>query len=108
MKKVWIYKRTGVNGWWVGWYESSKRKAKALPSKEINDLKMDLAVIWGQKPDFHYGIVGRFSEKTGLILLKTSAMWTRFWYYNQTGRLICATMRLICQMSLSFFAEVER
>ena len=35
MKKVWIYKRTGVNGWWVGWYESSKRKAKALPSKEI-------------------------------------------------------------------------
>jgi hypothetical protein len=35
MKKVWVYKRTGINGWWVGWYESGKRKAKALPSKEL-------------------------------------------------------------------------
>ena len=35
MKKVWLYKRTGVKGWWVGWYESGKRKAKALPSKEL-------------------------------------------------------------------------
>jgi len=35
MKKVWIYKRTGTKGWWVGWYESGKRKAKALPSKEL-------------------------------------------------------------------------
>ena len=35
MKKVWVYKRTGVKGWWVGWYESSKRKAKALPSKKL-------------------------------------------------------------------------
>jgi integrase len=35
MKKVWIYKRKKVNGWWVGWYESGKRKAKALPSKEL-------------------------------------------------------------------------
>jgi integrase len=35
MKKVWIYKRKGVNGYWVGWYESGKRKAKALPSKEL-------------------------------------------------------------------------
>ena len=35
MKKVWVYKRTGVKGWWIGWYESGKRKAKALPSKEL-------------------------------------------------------------------------
>jgi len=35
MKKVWIYKRKDINGWWVGWYESSKRKAKALPNKEL-------------------------------------------------------------------------
>ena len=35
MKKVWLYKRENVNGWWVGWYESDKRKAKALPSKEL-------------------------------------------------------------------------
>ncbi len=35
MKKVWIYKRKNIRGWWVGWYESGKRKAKALPSKEL-------------------------------------------------------------------------
>jgi len=35
MKKVWIYKRKNILGWWVGWYESGNRKAKALPSKEL-------------------------------------------------------------------------
>ena len=35
MKKVWLYKRKGVKGWWIGWYESGKRKAKALPSKAL-------------------------------------------------------------------------
>ncbi|MBN2457312.1 MAG: site-specific integrase [Sedimentisphaerales bacterium] len=35
MKKVWTYKRKNVMGWWVGWYESGKRKSKALPSKEL-------------------------------------------------------------------------
>lgn len=35
MKKVWIYKRNSIKGWWVGWYESGKRKAKALPTKNL-------------------------------------------------------------------------
>ena len=35
MKKVWVYKRKNIKGWWIGWYESGKRKAKALPSKEL-------------------------------------------------------------------------
>ncbi len=35
MNKVWIYKRKRVKGWWIGWYESGKRKAKALPSKAL-------------------------------------------------------------------------
>lgn len=35
MRKVWIYKRKNVTGWWIGWYESGKRKAKALPSKKL-------------------------------------------------------------------------
>ncbi|MHC4569780.1 MAG: tyrosine-type recombinase/integrase [Planctomycetota bacterium] len=35
MRKVWIYKRKDVRGWWCGWYESGKRKAKALPSKAL-------------------------------------------------------------------------
>ena len=35
MKKVWIYNRKCIKGWWVGWYENGKRKAKALPTKEL-------------------------------------------------------------------------
>ncbi|MHC4488808.1 MAG: tyrosine-type recombinase/integrase [Planctomycetota bacterium] len=35
MIKVWVYKRKHIKGWWVGWYESGKRKAKALPSKAL-------------------------------------------------------------------------
>ncbi|MHC4211915.1 MAG: tyrosine-type recombinase/integrase [Planctomycetota bacterium] len=35
MKKVWIYKRNSIKGWWCGWYEGGKRKSKALPSKEL-------------------------------------------------------------------------
>ena len=35
MRKVWIYKRKGIRGCWVGWYESGKRKAKALPNKAL-------------------------------------------------------------------------
>ena len=35
MKKVWVYKRQGIKGWWVGWYESGKRKAKALPTRKL-------------------------------------------------------------------------
>jgi len=33
--KVWVYKRKGIKGWWVGWYESGGRKAKALPNKSL-------------------------------------------------------------------------
>jgi integrase len=35
MRKVWICKRNNIKGWWIGWYESGKRKAKALPSKSL-------------------------------------------------------------------------
>ncbi len=35
MRKPWIYKRRNIKGWWVGWYKSGKRKAKALPSKAL-------------------------------------------------------------------------
>jgi integrase len=35
MKKPWVYKRKNVKGWWCGWYEGGKRKAKALPSKSL-------------------------------------------------------------------------
>ncbi|MBW2174902.1 MAG: hypothetical protein JRF64_09810, partial [Deltaproteobacteria bacterium] len=35
MRKVWIYKRKNMKGWWIGWYESGKRKAKALPTKAL-------------------------------------------------------------------------
>ena len=35
MIKVWIYKRKRIKVWWVGWYESGKRKTKALPNKAL-------------------------------------------------------------------------
>lgn len=35
MKKPWVYKRENIKGWWCGWYEGGKRKAKALPSKSL-------------------------------------------------------------------------
>ncbi len=35
MKKAWVYKRKNTKGWWVGWYEGGKKKAKALPSKTL-------------------------------------------------------------------------
>ena len=35
MKKVWVYKRKNIKGFWVGWYESGKRKAKALPTRTL-------------------------------------------------------------------------
>jgi integrase len=35
MRKPWVYKRNGIPGWWCGWYEGGKRKAKALPSKGL-------------------------------------------------------------------------
>jgi integrase len=35
MKKAWVYKRKSVKGWWVGWYEGGKKRAKALPNKSL-------------------------------------------------------------------------
>ena len=35
MKKPWVYKRKGIKGWWTGWYEGGKRKAKAFPNKNL-------------------------------------------------------------------------
>jgi integrase len=35
MRKPWVYKRNGIKGWWTGWYEVGKRKAKAFPTKGL-------------------------------------------------------------------------
>jgi integrase len=35
MRKPWVYKRKSIKGWWVGWYETGKRKAKAFPTKSL-------------------------------------------------------------------------
>jgi len=35
MRKPWVYKRKHVKGWWTGWYEGSRRKAKAFPTKAL-------------------------------------------------------------------------
>jgi integrase len=35
MKKPWVYKQKNIKGWWTGWYEGGKRKAKAFPTKSL-------------------------------------------------------------------------
>ena len=35
MRKVWVYKRKNINGWWIGWDEGGKRRTKAVPSKAL-------------------------------------------------------------------------
>ena len=35
MKKVWTYQRKNVKGWWVGWYESGRKRSKAFPNKAL-------------------------------------------------------------------------
>jgi integrase len=35
MRKAWVYKRKNIKGWWVGWYEGGKKRAKALPGKAL-------------------------------------------------------------------------
>jgi hypothetical protein len=35
MRKPWVYKRKNIKGFWVGWYESGRRKAKAFPHKSL-------------------------------------------------------------------------
>ncbi|MHC4537461.1 MAG: tyrosine-type recombinase/integrase [Planctomycetota bacterium] len=56
MKKVWVYKRKDIKGWWVGWYESGKRKAKALPTRKLAEHYCQLK--YGQlNSDVFTGIV---------------------------------------------------
>ena len=35
MKKPWVYKRKNIKGWWAGWYENGRRKAKAFPTNAL-------------------------------------------------------------------------
>ena len=35
MRKPWVYRRKSIKSWWVGWYESGRRKAKAFPTKNL-------------------------------------------------------------------------
>ena len=35
MRKPWVYKRKNIRGWWCGWYEGRRRKAKAFPTKAL-------------------------------------------------------------------------
>ena len=35
MRKPWVYSRKNIKGWWVGWYEGGRRKAKAFPTKAL-------------------------------------------------------------------------
>lgn len=45
MKKVWMYQRKNLSGWWVGWYEGRKRKAKAFPNKNLAKHYLQLKYV---------------------------------------------------------------
>lgn len=34
-RKTWLYQRSKIKGWWVGWYEGGRRKSKAFPNKAL-------------------------------------------------------------------------
>jgi hypothetical protein len=64
MKKVWVYKRTGIKGWWVGWYESGNRKAKALLTKALAEHYCQLK--YSQlNSDVFTGVEGTYSAWVG-------------------------------------------
>ena len=35
VRKPWVYRRKNIKGWWTGWYEGGRRKAKAFPTKAL-------------------------------------------------------------------------
>lgn len=35
MRKPWVYKRKHIKGYWVGWYEGGRGKAKAFPTRSL-------------------------------------------------------------------------
>ncbi len=45
MKKVWMYQRKNLSGWWVGWYEGNKRRAKAFPTKTLAQHYVQLKYV---------------------------------------------------------------
>ena len=116
MKKVWIYKLNNVKGWWIGWYESGKRKSKALPSKELAEhfkqikytqLNSDIftglvSVNWEQ-------MVSEYIEaKKSRELPKKSFMKIHCRYVTLSGLLVNVTQdRLLKQPSTNlYFKEV--
>jgi len=66
MRKAWVYKRKNTKGWWVGWYEGGKKRAKALPGKvlakhfcQIKDAPLNSDVFTGAvNADWHQMVEG--------------------------------------------------
>ena len=65
MKKVWIYKRKKIKGWWIGGYESGKRKAKALPSKKLAEHYKHIKYSQLNSDVFTGHMVADWSQMTG-------------------------------------------
>ncbi|MHC4337075.1 MAG: hypothetical protein ACYSTG_03885 [Planctomycetota bacterium] len=87
MKKVWIYKRKGIKGWWVGWYESGKRKVKALPTRKLAEHYCRLK--YSQlNSDVFTGVV-RSSEEKRSTLVQQSAVSGPIGEKNRPGSASC-------------------
>ncbi len=87
MKKVWVYKRKNIKGCWVGWYESGKRRAKALPSKELAEHFKHIKYTQLNSDVF-----------TGQVLAEWSQMLTE---YNEAKKVQGVTEGTLYEIALS-------
>ena len=74
MKKVWTYKRKGIKCFWVGWYESGKRKAKALPTKNLADHYRQIKYTQLNSDVF-----------TGIVTVDWQQMKDEYWHSKRVG-----------------------
>jgi hypothetical protein len=67
MKKVWLYKRKAVKGWWVGWYESGKLKTRLWGHAKMDRDKKTL-----KYKGFQAGKAGtaKKTQKKGKMVIK--------------------------------------
>jgi len=87
MKKVWVYKRKNIKGYCVGWYESGKRKAKALPCKELAE---------------HYKHIKYTQLNSDVFTGQVSADWSQMLpEYNEAKRVQGVTEGTLYEIALS-------
>lgn len=93
MKKVWMYQRKNLSGWWVGWYEGKRRKAKAFPNKILAKHYLQLKYVQ-LNSDVYTGIIKigwcdmlkEYEQHKELLGLKDSSMYEALHTVKLFGR----------------------